>query len=136
MRWRQRFGTREAVLLVLCELKVVRPIHALHEVNKAVQGQHKFLHVPFNASSSVGTSSLDLASSFALSSVMQDQTRPLMKSSKSDERMLIKEGHCPVDMELSGTVSSGLGRAHVFMAQPHYQDQFRTVLGNTAGRVH
>ena len=46
--------------------------------------------------------------------------------------MLIKEGHCPVDMELSGTVSSGLGRAHVFMAQPHYQDQFRTVLGNTA----
>ena len=55
-----------------------------------------------------------------------------MKSSNSDERMLIKEGHCPVHMELSGTVSSGLGRAHVFMAQPHYQDQFRTVLGNTA----
>ena len=35
-------------------------------------------------------------------------------------------------MELSGTVSSGLGRAHVFMAQPHYQDQFRAVLGSTA----
>ena len=35
-------------------------------------------------------------------------------------------------MDLTGTVSSGLGRAHVFMAQPHYQDQFRTILGNTA----
>ena len=35
-------------------------------------------------------------------------------------------------MELSGAVSSGLGRAHVFMAQPHYQDQFRAILGATA----
>lgn len=35
-------------------------------------------------------------------------------------------------MRLSGIVSSGLGRAHVFMAQSHYQDQFREVLGNTA----
>ena len=35
-------------------------------------------------------------------------------------------------MELGGSVSSGLGRAHVFMAQPHYQEQFREVLGNTA----
>ncbi len=35
-------------------------------------------------------------------------------------------------MELTGTVSSGLGRAHVFMAQPHYQEQFRTVLGSKA----
>ena len=35
-------------------------------------------------------------------------------------------------MELSGKVSSGLGRAHVFMAQPHYQEQFRTLLGKTA----
>ena len=35
-------------------------------------------------------------------------------------------------MELTGTVSSGLGRAHVFMAQPHYQVQFRTVLGSMA----
>ena len=35
-------------------------------------------------------------------------------------------------MDLSGTVSSGLGRAHVFMAQPHYQDQFREILGNKA----
>jgi CTP-dependent riboflavin kinase len=31
-------------------------------------------------------------------------------------------------MHLSGKVSSGLGRAHVFMAQPHYQEQFKEVL--------
>ncbi len=31
-------------------------------------------------------------------------------------------------MHLSGKVSSGLGRAHVFMAQPHYQEQFKKVL--------
>jgi len=31
-------------------------------------------------------------------------------------------------MILSGKVSSGLGRAHVFMAQPHYQEQFKQVL--------
>ena len=35
-------------------------------------------------------------------------------------------------MQLSGAVSSGLGRAHVFMAQPHYQDQFKAVLGQKA----
>lgn len=35
-------------------------------------------------------------------------------------------------MELSGEVSSGLGRAQVFMAQPHYQDQFREILGAKA----
>ncbi len=35
-------------------------------------------------------------------------------------------------MQLNGTVSSGLGRAHVFMSQPHYQEQFRTILGTTA----
>ena len=35
-------------------------------------------------------------------------------------------------MQLHGTISSGLGRAHVFMSQPHYQDQFRTILGTTA----
>ena len=35
-------------------------------------------------------------------------------------------------MEMRGEVSSGLGRAHVFMAQPHYQDQFKHVLGATA----
>ena len=29
-------------------------------------------------------------------------------------------------------VGSGLGRAQVFMAQPHYQDQFRGLLGATA----
>ena len=35
-------------------------------------------------------------------------------------------------MDLSGVVGSGLGRAQVFMAQPHYQDQFRSLLGATA----
>ena len=35
-------------------------------------------------------------------------------------------------MELSGTVASGLGRAQIFMAQTHYQDQFREILGATA----
>ena len=35
-------------------------------------------------------------------------------------------------MELTGIVSSGLGRAHVFIAQDHYQDQFREVLGGKA----
>jgi len=33
---------------------------------------------------------------------------------------------------LHGAVSSGLGRAHVFMAQPHYQEQFKEVLGSSA----
>ena len=45
--------------------------------------------------------------------------------------MLIKEGHCPVDMELSGTVSSGLGRPCLH-GPASLPDQFRTVLGNTA----
>ena len=35
-------------------------------------------------------------------------------------------------MRLSGSVSSGLGRAHVFMAQEHYQEQFKSILGDTA----
>ena len=35
-------------------------------------------------------------------------------------------------MQLSGTVSSGLGRAHVFMAQSHYQEQFKKILGSGA----
>ena len=35
-------------------------------------------------------------------------------------------------MRLSGRVTSGLGRAHVFMAQPHYQEQFKKVLEVTA----
>ena len=32
-------------------------------------------------------------------------------------------------VHLQGVVASGLGRAHVFMAQPHYQNQFKRVLG-------
>ena len=32
-------------------------------------------------------------------------------------------------VRVSGEVSSGLGRAHVFMSQKHYQTQFKGVLG-------
>ena len=32
-------------------------------------------------------------------------------------------------MRIIGDVSSGLGRAHVFMSQKHYQSQFKVVLG-------
>ena len=35
-------------------------------------------------------------------------------------------------MRIVGAVSSGLGRAHVFMSQPHYQSQFKRILGMTA----
>ena len=35
-------------------------------------------------------------------------------------------------MQLSGIVSSGLGRAHVFMSQTHYQNQFKDILGSGA----
>ena len=35
-------------------------------------------------------------------------------------------------MKLRGEVSSGLGRAHIFMAQQHYQNQFKSVLKNSA----
>ena len=34
-------------------------------------------------------------------------------------------------MRITGTVSSGLGRAHVFMAQRHYQDQFQVLMGTS-----
>ncbi|MDG1550129.1 MAG: CTP-dependent riboflavin kinase [Candidatus Poseidoniaceae archaeon] len=34
-------------------------------------------------------------------------------------------------MRISGVVSSGLGRAHVFMAQKHYQEQFVKLMGKT-----
>ena len=48
------------------------------------------------------------------------------------ERILKKGQTLAWNMDLLGKVSSGLGRAHVFMAQPHYQDQFREILGQTA----
>ena len=35
-------------------------------------------------------------------------------------------------MQVYGKVSSGLGRAHVFMFQKHYQSQFKAVLGVSA----
>ena len=47
-------------------------------------------------------------------------------------RMMKKDRRYGRFVQLQGTVSSGLGRAHVFMSQPHYQDQFRTILGTTA----
>jgi riboflavin kinase len=35
-------------------------------------------------------------------------------------------------MQFKGKTSSGLRRAHVFMAQPHYQEQFEHILGDQA----
>ena len=35
-------------------------------------------------------------------------------------------------MKLTGQVASGLNRAHKFMAQPHYQEQFEEILGYSA----
>ncbi|MGB1549404.1 MAG: DUF120 domain-containing protein [Candidatus Poseidoniaceae archaeon] len=35
-------------------------------------------------------------------------------------------------MRIDGIVSSGLGRAHIFMSQQHYQDQFKTIIGKGA----
>ncbi len=34
-------------------------------------------------------------------------------------------------MRITGEVSSGLGRAHIFMAQKHYQDQFQSLMGTS-----
>ncbi len=34
-------------------------------------------------------------------------------------------------MRICGMVSSGLGRAHVFMAQKHYQEQFQELMGTS-----
>ena len=35
-------------------------------------------------------------------------------------------------MRIEGVVSSGLGRAHIFMSQYHYQEQFKTIIGKSA----
>lgn len=35
-------------------------------------------------------------------------------------------------MRIEGTVSSGLGRAHIFMSQQHYQEQFKVIIGRSA----
>ena len=35
-------------------------------------------------------------------------------------------------MRIEGVVSSGLGRAHIFMSQHHYQEQFKTIIGRSA----
>ena len=44
----------------------------------------------------------------------------------------MREGRTRSDMRLTGMVSSGLGRAHIFMAQDHYQEQFKLILGDVA----
>ena len=44
----------------------------------------------------------------------------------------MRERHTRTDMRLTGMVSSGLGRAHIFMAQDHYQEQFKLILGDVA----
>ena len=35
-------------------------------------------------------------------------------------------------MRIEGIVSSGLGRAHIFMSQHHYQEQFKSIIGRSA----
>ena len=35
-------------------------------------------------------------------------------------------------MRIEGVVSSGLGRAHIFMSQHHYQEQFKAIIGMSA----
>jgi len=35
-------------------------------------------------------------------------------------------------MRIDGIVSSGLGRAHIFMSQHHYQEQFKSIIGRSA----
>ena len=44
----------------------------------------------------------------------------------------MREGRTRADMRLTGMVSSGRGRAHIFMAQDHYQEQFKLSLGDVA----
>ena len=38
-------------------------------------------------------------------------------------------------MRIDGIVSSGLGRAHIFMSQHHYQEQFKSIIGRSAWPV-
>ena len=40
--------------------------------------------------------------------------------------------HLAPAMRINGVVSSGLGRAHIFMSQPHYQEQFKSIIGRSA----
>ena len=44
----------------------------------------------------------------------------------------MRGGRTRSPMRLTGAVSSGLGRAQVFMAQDHYQTQFKAILENEA----
>ena len=44
----------------------------------------------------------------------------------------MNEIHLARPMRIDGIVSSGLGRAHIFMSQQHYQDQFKSIIGRSA----
>ena len=47
-------------------------------------------------------------------------------------RTVMSEWYVRWSMRIEGTVSSGLGRAHIFMSQHHYQEQFKTIIGRSA----
>lgn len=44
----------------------------------------------------------------------------------------MSERHVRGSMRIEGIVSSGLGRAHIFMSQHHYQEQFKSIIGRSA----
>ena len=48
-----------------------------------------------------------------------------LKSTKHESQKGLATGSV---MRIVGLVSSGLGRAHVFMAQKHYQEQFQELM--------
>ena len=47
-------------------------------------------------------------------------------------RTVMSVMHLAPAMRINGVVSSGLGRAHIFMSQPHYQEQFKSIIGRSA----
>ncbi len=49
-----------------------------------------------------------------------------------DGRTVMSERHLALPMRIDGIVSSGLGRAHIFMSQRHYQEQFKEIIGQSA----
>ena len=49
-----------------------------------------------------------------------------------DCRTVMSERYLRRPMRIEGIVSSGLGRAHIFMSQHHYQEQFKTIIGRSA----
>ena len=47
-------------------------------------------------------------------------------------RTVLKKVLFGYSMRIDGLVCSGLGRAHIFMSQHHYQEQFKTIIGRSA----